>query len=824
MVETENAAAFLFSPIPIHLWRGLDDPVLEKCNEPACALASTGLRAAEVLAKDPESLVGLLTCLKERRTIELQPVPYIGGGAFAVRHVFLPPDGAMTFVRELVLLNEDIDVLRAAEQKYRSILESVDVVVWQADPLTLQFNYVSSTIERFGYTVEDVMQPGWWVNWLHPDDRNNAVHFCTDQIVDARDHAFEYRAISKDGSIRWIRDIVAVRRREGRTELYGVFVDITDTRMEQEKSRFEHLLLQASFASSGAGMAVVSPDGSIAFHNAALLELFDADNDPSRLAGHPLLTADGNDQYEIELPNGRIVMRSATTINGRGGEPLGHLFAFRDITLERRAEDELRERERHFRSLIEHSFDVICLMDAAGIIEYTSPSIFKALGFTAEELIGTNIDVQALPEDRPMMREAMDRVLRTNSSQEVVVRKPHKNGSVRWFSIVFSTLETKDGLRIVANARDITERRMLETSLEQAHRMTSLGHLAATIAHEMNNVLMAIQPNVEYLARITPDDAKLQRVVKVIEQSVRRGSRTTQEILRFTKPAEPRLQPLDVERWLDDLAGEAASMLGPAIQLRVQLPDEPVMILGEAAALNQALTNLLLNARDAMNGRGGIDITVSDTPSALQDYVQISVRDEGAGMSPAVAERIFEPLFTTKPRGLGLGLAIVHQVVSAHRGLVRVESAEGRGTTFHLFLPRTECAKEIHADTSPVTLRPGLRVLIAEDESAVAAGISSILEMEGAIVRVVDHGHAVLPMIEEFQPAIVVLDVGLPDISGTDVFVQLRERWHALPVIFSTGHADAGRLHQLLAPPLVDVALKPYETSELLRKISDAVQ
>ncbi|HEV7764134.1 MAG TPA: PAS domain S-box protein [Thermoanaerobaculia bacterium] len=610
--------------------------------------------------------------------------------------------------------------LETAEQKYLSLIESVNVVVWQADPATFQFQYVSNTIERFGYTVEQALQPGWWVSWLHPFDRDWAVEYCERQIVGHHDHSFEYRVIAPDGAVQWVRDVVAVRTVNGKTELYGVFVDITDTRLEQLK------------------------------HD---------------------------------------------------------------------------ESEERFRSLIEHSSDIICVMNPVGMIEYKSPSIFSALGYTPEELIGTSLYDEILKEDGPIAREAVEQLLETEKPQQVLLRAKHRDETVKSFLVMFSKLERKDGLHIVANARDITERRMLEASLEQAQRMTSLGHLAAKISHEMNNVLMAIQPNVEYIARVTPDDAKLQRVVQSVKDSVRRGSRMTQEILRFTKPAVPRLRPVDVGRWLNDLARDAKSILGPKIELTVSVPDDPPHINGDTAALNQAFTNILLNARDAMDGQGRIEIAVagaSELPTLLDEFVHLSIRDTGSGMPPHVSERIFEPLFTTKARGMGLGLGVVHHIITAHQGMVKVDTAEGEGTTFHIFLPRTQQIEK-PAPARATQIPHGLRVLIVEDELPISTGLSYILSLEGAEVRVLDRGTGAIEMIEEFQPAVVVLDVSLPDMNGTEIFAKLRERWKSLPVIFSTGHADAGRLHALLAPPIVDVALKPYETSVLLGMIQDAI-
>lgn len=191
-------------------------------------------------------------------------------------------------------------------------------------------------------------------------------------------------------------------------------------------------------------------------------------------------------------------------------------------------------------------------------------------------------------------------------------------------------------------------------------------------------------------------------------------------------------------------------------------------------------------------------------------------------MDRQTLDRVFEPLFTTKKSGTGLGLAFVHQVVAAHEGKVMVDSIPGKGTAFHLLLPLTTREAGLLVSAEPLKPTIPRRVLLVEDEVMIAEGVSSLLQLEGIDVDVVHEGRRVVEAVERQRPDVVVLDVGLPDLDGVKVFEQLDERWPDLPVIFATGHGDNTVLEATLGKP-VRVLHKPYEIEKLIRAISEAI-
>jgi CheY-like chemotaxis protein len=342
------------------------------------------------------------------------------------------------------------------------------------------------------------------------------------------------------------------------------------------------------------------------------------------------------------------------------------------------------------------------------------------------------------------------------------------------------------------------------------------------MAHEFNNVLMGIQPFAEVIRRGTASDEKLQKAASQIISSVTRGKRVTQEILRFTQPSEPAFQSIVLADWLHQLLPELRAMIGQRVAIEVEAPSRPVSARCDPAQLQQVIMNLVLNARDAMPNGGTITLTIDDSHDRQFTFGRVpdsmtllAVRDMGSGMTAEVLQNIFEPLFTTKRLGTGLGLALAQQVIARHGGSIHVESAPGKGTTFSILLQAapTVTVAPTEQPESAVRIR---RVLLVEDELAVAEGIAALLEAEGMEVRTVHRGADAPDAVASFHPDAVILDLGLPDMNGQKVFTSLRRASPGLPVVFSSGHGDQAALAEEIESSSVAFLRKPYDFHTLL--------
>lgn len=492
-----------------------------------------------------------------------------------------------------------------------------------------------------------------------------------------------------------------------------------------------------------------------------------------------------------------------------------------------RSEQEIHEREEWFRALIENASDLVAVLEPDGVIRYQAPSSERLLGFPPEEMVGTNALERIHPEDLQRVGRAFrDAVSSGRSMLRLEYRYRHADGTWLHIESVGRNLRDHPAVRgIVVNSRDITERKLVESQLAQAQRLASLGHLAATVAHEFNNVLMGIQPYAEIVRRRAADIPQLAKAAESISSSIMRGRRITQEILRFTQPANLTCVPLDLQQWLERVRPELESLLGATHRLEIHVA-EGTAVQADPEHLLQTIVNIVLNARDAMMQPGVVTIaaqkTADDDSSARAlldstDFISIEISDTGTGMNAETLKHVFDPLFTTKKSGTGLGLAVTRQIIERHGGRIFADSTLGEGTVFHIFLPVAKSA-EVHVQ-SPAPEKREMqvaRILLVEDDAAISSGLSTLLELDGFAMRVVATGGESFDAITDFEPDALVLDVGLPDIDGIELYQEIHRRWPRLPVIFSTGHGDRGRLESQLSGNDVRLILKPYDSADLV--------
>lgn len=499
----------------------------------------------------------------------------------------------------------------------------------------------------------------------------------------------------------------------------------------------------------------------------------------------------------------------------------------RDVTGEEATRRAGSESEERFRDLVETGADVIAIVDLGGTVSYCSPSAQEVLGRRADALVGTSYAALVEEADRPALVGLLTRAAAGDGAERAELRMRTAAGECRAMELLAKRRQRgKQPRGIVISARDLTARKLLEQQLEQASRLASLGRLAATVAHEFNNVLMGMMPFAELLERDGARVEVVERAVRHLGSSIQRGKRVAQEILRFTQPAEPALQPVGLREWMERSMPEVQVLLGDHIDIATFLPD--VTVLADPTQLSQILTNLVCNARDAMAHsrgrltlrarvpRGGEVFRFGVVPEPDR-FVQFSVEDTGSGIPPELLGSVFEPLFTTKRSGgTGLGLAVVHQLVKGHGGHVFAESALGRGSTFHLFLRRIDEPITAEPEDPRAGVTPRVRVLLVDDEDAICAGVAELLTRLGMDVETTGTAAAALEAVARRPPDIAVLDIGLPDLDGVKLAERVRARCPLLPIVFSTGHGDTRAI-----PPDDRMALiqKPFRVRELVDRM-----
>jgi two-component system cell cycle sensor histidine kinase/response regulator CckA len=478
--------------------------------------------------------------------------------------------------------------------------------------------------------------------------------------------------------------------------------------------------------------------------------------------------------------------------------------------------------------------EAVLATDATGTIVFSNPAADKLYGKAGSAVVGQKL-AEVMPDHDVSEVFAMvekegtwsgGRRSRDDDSLSFITAYAFRDddGAKSGYVIVSTPLDSLDLPRVV----DESERLRLENRLLQAERISSLGRLAASVAHEFNNVLMGIQPFIDLLTKRAGSDPAVKLAAPRIADAVARGKRITQEILRFTRIGEPTRVPVNVAEWLQGFEPELVQLAGPLVTLTTEA-DRSLIMLADAHQLRQVFANLVVNAHHAMPNGGRLEVravedAISDGNSGVLAAVHFLISDSGVGIPQDTLHYIFEPLFTTKKLGgTGLGLAVASQVVQQHQGHIYAESTLGEGTTFHILIPATPTVSDAASPPEQMTRRsrPGMRVTMIEDDESVGAGLVAILNFEGIATDWVRLGAEAVPRIAANLPDAVILDIGLPDMDGIEVYEQIAARWPDLPVLFSTGHGDRSLLTNTPNGKKVGYLQKPYDSDTLLAAIEE---
>jgi PAS domain S-box-containing protein len=521
--------------------------------------------------------------------------------------------------------------------------------------------------------------------------------------------------------------------------------------------------------------------------------------------------------YRMIAADGRTVwIRDYVNVHSVDGEPEELFGVMVDITDSVRAQQALQLSERRYRELVEGVSDILFTVDGEGRFVSLSRSFERSTGYRVEDWIGRPFAELFRVPSTPhadQLRELMDGDAGTIREYEL----PARSGAVVTLEVL-SQPRYVDGVvaGTIGMARDVTESRNNARKLEEAKRMSSLGQLAASLAHEFNNVLMGIQPFVEVVAR-NASGPRVSDALSHITRAISRGKRASQEVLRFAKPKEPQLSVIDARAWLPTFLRQLTAALPGSVTLGSSIGADVRFIRGDGEHLEQVITNLVYNARDAMPAGGAIHVRVS---RAQDDLVRISVHDEGPGIAPEMLDRIFEPLFTTKRNGTGLGLAIARRLIERQGGALTAENRPEGGSVFHVFVPLLETAtpaiQPVARATPSVT-----RILLVEDDPSAGAGLELLLQSEGYETTWVRLASDACAAAHRTNPQVAIIDVNLPDGNGVDLVPLLRAEHARLPIVLSTGHVElniSDENERILS------LMKPYELGELLAAIANVTK
>ncbi len=509
-------------------------------------------------------------------------------------------------------------------------------------------------------------------------------------------------------------------------------------------------------------------------------------------------------------------------------------------TRHERAERALREANEHLAAVIQSSPLAIYTLDPASTVRSWNRAAEALYGWPAEEVIGRPLPT--IGQDLEDHAHLRDRVLRGEALRGVEVTRRRKDGTLVNISLSVAPLHDAAGqvTGMLSLAADITEMRQLEVQYRQAQKMEAVGRLAGGIAHDFNNLLTAIIGTTALVLEDLGLESRARLDIQEIEKAAKRAAGLTRQLLIFSRQQVLEPRALD----LNALVGNLEKMLHRLIGEDVELRTKPAARLGAVRAdpgqLEQAIVNLVVNARDAMPKGGRLTIETADVeldrsyvaghvPTQPGAYVLLAVSDTGVGMDGATKARLFEPFFTTKEpgRGTGLGLATVYGIVKQSGGYVWAYSELGHGTTFKIYLPRVaETAEAPESTTSPPTPVGGSEtVLVVEDQEEVRKLTKRVLEARGYTVLAARNGAEALEIVAQHvnQIHLMITDVVMPGMNGREVARLACARRSDLKVLYVSGYTGEAVLQHRLLEPGVAFLQKPFTPDVLARKTREVL-
>ncbi|CAB3753026.1 response regulator [Paraburkholderia humisilvae] len=505
-------------------------------------------------------------------------------------------------------------------------------------------------------------------------------------------------------------------------------------------------------------------------------------------------------------------------------------------TLEVRVAEAVADRDR----LWELSEDLLVVANLDGALQRVSPSWSRVLGQPAWALTTQSYFDLVHPDDLELVNARIHDLHVTRAPVRYENRLRRSDGT--WCWIAWTLALDPDTERIHGVGRDVTADRETQEALRHAEealrfaqKMEAIGKLTGGVAHDFNNLLQVVGGNLQLLAQdVAGSERPAQRVRNALA-GVARGAKLASQLLAFGRrqPLAPKVVNLGrFVRGLDDMLRRA---LGDGIEIETIVAGGLWNTLVDPFQVENALLNLAINARDAMDGQGKLTIEAGN--ASLDDayakrhadvlpgqYVMVAVTDTGAGMTPEVQEHVFEPFFTTKRegQGTGLGLSMVYGFVKQSGGHVKIYSELGHGTTIRLYLPRMRQQEDLETDIDVGPVKGGAEtILVVEDDEDVRTTVVEMLSSLGYHVLRAKDAQSALAIVESGVPIdLLFTDVVMPGaLRSTELARKARERQPALAVLFTSGYTDNAIVHAGRLDEGVELLSKPYTHEALARKI-----
>lgn len=620
----------------------------------------------------------------------------------------------------------------------------------------------------------------------------------------------------------------------------------------------------ATLESTGDGILVVDTESRIVAFNRQFLQMWnlteplpgdslklvertlDALSDPTEfverikeLRAHP----DRETCDEIPLKDGRIVERHSKP-QRKDGQVIGRVMSFRDVTEQRRAADKLAAEKHRLDVTLKSISDAVVATDTEGRVILMNPVAEQMCGVSQASVVGMLVEKVFPLHDPDTKTKLPSQILAAvrGEASEPVKAALLINAMGQQILVGLRAAPTRDSAGHITGAvfilRDVSQERKVEQEQLRASKLESIGLLAGGIAHDFNNVLTGIVGNLSLLREYPGLSPDVSDRLALLEKSAYKARQLTMQLLTFAKGGSPIKQTASIEEVIRESAEFA--LRGSSLRPEFEFARDLAVVEIDTGQMSQVVQNLVINAKHAMPNGGvlrlsGENVTLTgreNLPLPKGDYVHVSIEDYGTGISPDAITKIFDPYFTTKEKGSGLGLATVYSILKRHDGLVTVESEVGKGTVFHLYLPAS--SKSAPSKTSDTTIlargSASGRILAMDDESGIRTLLTAILKHFGYDITTVRDGAEAIREYTEAREkgnpySAVIMDLTIPGgLGGKETIRALREIDPTIRAIVSSGYSNDPVLADYHKYGFMARVEKPYRMQELgktLRSVLD---
>ena len=756
------------------------------------------------------------------------------------------------------------EALRRSEQQYRSVVDNIKQVIFQTDARGVWKFLNAAWTEITGFTTAETLGKSF-LSFVHPEDRMRHAEVFQPLLESTSDYfGHEARYLTKAGGFRWIEVFAQLTTEaDGRVlGIFGTLTDITERKRADEelaatRARLEHLLVSSpavlySVPFSG-NYAIASISENV--HRQLGYQMHEVVDDPefwtSRLhpsdaararAAWAATATDGrrSEQYRIRHRDGqyRWIHDERRLVRDEDDNPVEIVGSWVDVTEYRQAE----EARVRLAAVVEQSAESIVITGLDGTIEYVNPAMEQLSGYTREELVGDKPSVLKSEKHGAAFYEAVWASVQAGEAWSGPITAARKDGTIFHAAAVVFPVRGADGdvVNYVAGMHDVTHEQQIEDQLRQAQKMEIAGRLAGGVAHDFNNLITVITGRAQLLLRTDGVTPAQRRDIELIRETASHAAALTRQLLAFSRKQAIVPRVLDLNTIVTHMKKMLVRLIGEDLELVIAPGAGLGCVKADPGQIEQVVMNLVVNARDAMPEAGGritvttANVRLADDFARLRvdlppgDYVMLAVSDNGCGMDAETQAHVFEPFFTTKAvdKGTGLGLSTVYGIVKQSEGDIVIESERGAGATFKIFLPRIDADAEADVPGVRVNLPRGSEtVLLAEDEEAVRGVARELLSLCGYTVLEAANGREGLVLAREHQGPIHLLltDVVMPVMSGTELAQQLSVLRPAIKVLFMSGYTNDTDALRRIAEGEIPLLEKPFTTEALARQVRSAL-